>query len=197
MTTPALSGRAEIGKWYLVPCIKVDASALTIWMDVNGWVPVLGPKHRDIEHLEFDFEHWHIDWRFVGHRAYKYAAGKISGSPLSRVLTNDGAGEYRTLNRSPELRRIKCKRDMPTFPQVRKFATPDPWVRLSSGVKWPRLERAQAITCNKLKPGNICPHRGIDLTPFVKPDGTVTCPGHGLRWDTNTGDLLPYQESAW
>lgn len=191
-----LSGRPEIGKFYMVPCIKVDFDCRSIWMDVNGWVPVLGPKHADGEYLKFEFEHWHIDWRFVGWKAFSYATDNGRKSPLSRVLTSDTTGPHglKELTRSPVLRRIKCKRAMPEFPVVSQVVDA---MYDSHGRRWHHLERAQAITCNRLKPGNICPHRGIDLTPFIRPDGTVTCPGHGLRWNTATGELLPFQESPW
>jgi len=82
------------------------------------------------------------------------------------------------LDRKPELKRRKCLREMPDFPP-----TPDH--------RWPILELHQSRTCNKLKPGNVCPHRGTDLTPFEKPDGTAICPGHGLRWNLKTGELMP------
>jgi hypothetical protein len=197
VSTLALNGRAEIGKFYLVPCIKVEFSARTIWMDVNCWVPVLGPKHSDSEHLNFPFDHYHIDWRFVGHTPFNRL--KRERSVLSRVLTNDGTDPWnKTITRSPELRRIKCKREMPEFPKVSQIIVRSAYsAGDGGGQKWARMETAQAMVCNKLKPGNICPHRGIDLTPFIKPDGIVICPGHGLRWDTKTGELLPYQRNAF
>lgn len=197
MPTHTLNGPAIVGQWYFVPCVRVSVAARTIWMEVNGWVPVIGPKHRDAEYLGFEFEHWHIDWRFVSHTPYKWATEGAGKSPLSRVLTNDSGDRHNPkLTNAPELRRIKCKRPMPDFPVVRKAVIPL-YGDAVSGRKWERLERAQAIVCNKLKPGNICPHRGIDLTPFIKEDGTVICPGHGLRWDTKTGLQLPHQEAAW
>lgn len=188
MATPTLSGRAEVGKFYLVPCIKVPTSARTMWMDVNGWVPIIGPKHSDLEHLEFELQHYHIDWRFVGWSQWRYATQKPSGSPLGSVLTNTHGTAYRPkVEGEPQLRRIKCKRPMPEFPRASTISS-----KREHAIKWQRMERAQAFVCNKLKPGNICPHRGIDLTPFIKEDGTVICPGHGLRWDTKTGDLLAH-----
>jgi hypothetical protein len=181
--------KPEIGKFYLVPCVRVGLNAKTVWMDSNCWVPVIGPKHIDAEHLEFTYEHYHIDWRFVGRTAWKYATSGPSGSALGRVLTNSDGDAYKPLlNTPPALRRIKCKREMPTFPTRKQI--PDRW-GTDHGIKWERLERAQAITCNKLKPGNICPHRGIDLTSFAQPDGTAVCPGPGLRWNLNTGELMP------
>lgn len=190
MTTPILNGPAEIGRFYMVPCVKVNLSARSWWIDANGWVPVLGPKHADQEYLQFAQEHWHIDWRFVTDRCFKAAAGG-SHHQLGRVLSNDtGDAYHHELTRAPELRRIKCKRAMPDFPIVRKLLAGT--YADHKAIRWTRLERAQAFVCNKLKPGNICPHRGIDLTPFIKEDGTVICPGHGLRWDTKTGELIPH-----
>jgi hypothetical protein len=72
---------------------------------------------------------------------------------------------------------------MPDFPAVHHDFPGGP-------ARWAALEAAHA-GC-RLKPGNICPHRGIDLTPFAKPDGTAVCPGHGLRWNLKTGELLPH-----
>lgn len=160
-STPALAGRAEVGKFYMVPCIKVALDARTIWMDVNGWVPVLGPKHTDAEHLEFQFEHWHIDWRFVGHKPYRALLdGKVA--PHGTVLTNDGWNRLeRNLTRAPELRRIKCKREMPDFPEVRKVVVPDIWTANQSGVK-----------CR--------PHRGLQAGSvglMTNPNNTPGVPG--------------------
>lgn len=195
VSTPA-AVLAEVGKFYMVPCVKVRPGARTSWIASTGWVPVLGMKHRDAEHLDFPHEHYHVDWRFVGDKQYAAVLRKPSGLPHGSVLT-DTEGDFRnpSIRQPVVMRRLKCRRDMPDFPEVRKIVAGMEY-HGDSGAKWERLERAQAIVCNKLKPGNICPHRGIDLTPFVKPDGTVICPGHGLRWDTHTGDLLPYQASA-
>lgn len=173
-----------VGKFYLVPCMHAQPSARSAWMDASGWVPVLGPKHEDAEHLDFEFPHYHIDWRFVGHAAYRIATNGKHPSPLRHVMTNNaGNAWHHKLEGVPQLRRIKCKREMPEFPHTVSFN--------KEHTNWERMERAQAFTCNKLKPGNICPHRGIDLTSFIKDDGTVICPGHGLKWNTVTGELMP------
>lgn len=172
----------EVGKVYNVPCMYTKCRGSFIPND--GWVPVLGPKHEDAEHLNFPDPHYHVDWRFIPAQQYRQTlSGRPSGSTLGTVLTNTegyypGTVETELLRGTPVLKRRLCKRAMPIFP-----ARPN--------IDWARLERAQAFVCNKLKPGNICPHRGIDLTPFIEPDGTAICPGHGLRWDTKTGDMLP------
>ena len=45
----------------------------------------------------------------------------------------------------------------------------------------------------------FCYGRGFRLAGLpVQPDGTVVCPGHGLRWHLNTGRLVPRGEvTAW
>lgn len=175
-----------VGRMYLVPCMKVSRCAAAYFAPPDGWLPVLGPKHQDAEHLEFPWEHFHIDWRFIGDDEFAYACAP-HGVPHSTVLTND-QGQRGKLIGSPVLKARKCRRLMPEFPQVEKVNFTRPGV---SAQLWARLEIAQAFTCNKLKTGNICPHRGIDLTPFAQPDGTAVCPGHGLRWNLKTGELLP------
>lgn len=184
--------RPEVGRFYLVPCIKVERCARSALMDADGWVPVLGSKHRDAEHIEFPDEHYHVDWRFVGARGYRNVMA-TSFAPHGSVLTSDGSDPWnRGVHRASELRRIKCKREMPIFPSRQMLGTSS--TRVSGtppATRWARLERAQAVVCNKLKPGNVCPHRGIALDQFAQADGTAICPGHGLRWNLATGELMP------
>lgn len=165
---------AEVGKFYMVPCMYTARRGY--WIPADGWVPVIGPKHEDAEHLNFPHPHYHVDWRFIAKSQYGQAA--FASSPLGKVLTNTSADAYpHVLEGEPVQKRRKCQRAMPIFPaRVRP--------------EWASLERAQFAACPKLKAGNICPHRGIDLTPFIESDGTAVCPGHGLRWNTVTGDLM-------
>lgn len=191
--TPTLtpSTKPVVGKFYMVPCMHVNEPFRTRWIPRDGWVPVIGPKHIDAEFLEFNWNHYHIDWRFLPAPQFRRVMEQSpSGSPLGHVLTSDT--EWSNLTGVPALRRLQCRREMPEFQGRGNIVR---WGE-HIGRKWERMERAQAFVCNKLKPGNICPHRGIDLTPFIKDDGTVICPGHGLRWDTKTGEQLPHHASA-
>lgn len=174
-----------IGKMYFVPCLFIAPDRRPWWMPKDGWVPTIGPKHSDAEHLEFPHEHYHIDWRFVGTVGFRLISAHKSAVHGS-VITSDFV-PYR-IDGKTELKRRMCKRAMPEFPArlTRLYKMADG----RQDARWAALEQAQREACPKLKPGNICPHRGIDLTPFIKPDGTVICPGHGLMWDTKTGDLL-------
>lgn len=163
---------AKVGQFYMVPCLRVPFKFCG-----TEWVPVLGPKHRDAE-LGADWDHFHIDWRFASDKMLRDCRG-ISGSPHGNVISND-AGRWNAPHKiigAPVLKRRKCKRAMPEFP-----ACQEP--------KWTALEVGQRERCDKLKDGHICPHRGIDLRPFARPDGTAVCPGHGLHWDLKTGLLL-------
>lgn len=179
----------EVGRYYMVPCMLTTKAAGAWWALPGGWVPVVGPKHRDAEHLDVDFEHYHVDWRFIHTKKFQFACDRRGGTPHSTVLSSTH-GQYNVIEGSPVLRKLRCLREMPEFPEVRTM--PMNVVRRGTN-RWAHMERAQAFVCNKLKPGNICPHRGIDLTPFARPDGTAICPGHGLRWNLNTGELMPRQ----
>jgi Rieske [2Fe-2S] domain len=178
--------RADVGKFYMVPCIYVATPQKPSSWRIDNFIPIIGPKHEDGEALNFPHQHYHIDWRFVPQAMFENCSDYI-GKPHGHVVSNTHGNHV--VEGEPVLKLRKCRREMPDFP-----AAP---IGRSSGTtrSWAGLEVVQTFVCNKLKPGNICPHRGIDLTPFVKPDGTVICPGHGLRWDTNTGDLLPHHRS--
>lgn len=162
-----------VGVFYRVPCVLVPFGFYGL-----KWVPVIGPKHRDVE-LGADWDHWHVDWRFVPASVLRSAGSpRLDWSPHGKVVSNDSPfpGEHK-LTGATELKRRLCKRQMPDFP-----ARPRP--------AWAEMETAQRARCDRLKDGHICPHRGIDLRPFAKPDGTAICPGHGLHWNLRTGELL-------
>jgi hypothetical protein len=162
-----------VGAFYLVPCIFVPFGFYGI-----KWVPVIGTEHRDAE-LGADWDHWHVDWRFVPDKTLRQAESPlVNNSPHGKVISNTSADRGRhELTRAPELKRRLCRRTMPEHP-----AKPRP--------AWAAMEEGQRSRCNKLKDGHICPHRGIDLRPFAKEDGTAICPGHGLHWNLRTGELL-------
>lgn len=165
---------AIVGRYYMVPCLVSDSRTAPA-ANSRNLVPVIGPMHSDKEHLNFDLQHFHIDWRFVKNMESSMDLREWKNSPHGTVML---AQEHNGKNLPPVPRLMKCFRAMPEFPVLRTW-------------KWIGLELAQEHACNKLKPGNICPHRGIDLTPFAEPDGTAICPGHGLRWNLRTGELIP------
>lgn len=179
-----------VGQMYLVPCLFVARSSWTGWMPPDGWVPTSARSTPTRSTWNSSSSTSNIDWRFVPDEAYEAALGLELRVPHNKVVTAD-SGVLNRLYGQPVMKRRKCRRVMPTFPQINSTTLPDSHKHPDSSARWARMEIAQAFTCNRLKPGNICPHRGIDLTPFAQPDGTAVCPGHGLRWDLRTGELMP------
>lgn len=155
----------EIGKFYKVPCVRAQ-----YYRVVDYW-PVMGPQHEDTEHVGFEYQHYHIDWRFVPvHRFSPLGFRLAVPLMMSERINQDGLP-------TPVMRRRKFYRTFPDFLGAR-------------AAKWmPNLEAAYAAC--KLKPGLICPHRGISLAGVYQEGDVATCPGHGLRWNVKTGELVP------
>jgi len=150
---------------YSVPCVRGKYFNVT-----DDW-PVMGPQHEDEAHINFPWQHYHIDWRFVPQHRFKPLGFNLS-APLmiSDRINSDGFP-------TPVLRRRKMHRAMGEFNEVLVRA------------KWfYGLESAYA-DC-KLKDGMVCPHRGIPLSGMHQEGDIVTCPGHGLRWNVVTGELV-------
>lgn len=175
----------EIGKSYKVPCVQ-----LNVWFSTwnpGDFVPVLLPKHEDTEIVNFPWQHYHIDWRFVTETQFKYVADNRHGASgvYSIVLSEQGVPPYKE---PPAYKRKICKREMPRWPhEVAKWAAP--------------LEAEYAD--KKLTACGKCPHRGVDLStiePKILDLGKPTmkcikvCPGHGLVFDSETGANVSYKE---
>lgn len=186
MTTPFTE--YEIGKYYEVPCIRVG-STVSACARKGGWIPVLLPWHEDAAIIGFPEHHYHYDPRFIDNRLFhEFDFGLvIPRHPVSFfVKYEDGSpttDRTKTLFTGvPIYRRLKCKRQMPRYVS---FGPPQRSEPLNG---WPRkLETAYAH--DHLRNG-ICPHKGIDLTTCPVVYGVVTCPGHGLRWNVETGKLV-------
>ena len=161
----------RVGKYYSVPCVY--------WNNYRFHVPIIGPLHEDVEHINFPHAHWHIDWRFV--RAYWYQSLVKYKHPVPVfavvVCQKNTVGAVSRMN-------TRLKREMPEFQTAYsrdgEDKHPVPW--LSS------LEDAYAGST--LKPGLVCPHRGLPLAGCPVVDGAVVCPGHALKWDVTTGKLI-------
>ena len=164
----------EVGKFYRVPCVLAHGR----FVCGTGWVPVIGPPHEDAEIINFPDEHYHIDWRFA-HARMLYRAQQVGRiSEFGRVImvrTNQRYGDPQPIVLDgPVMKRRLCRREFSTFPRM---------------ASWQLALDAAYRDC-KLKPGMVCPHRGIPLESVRAMDGIVTCPGHGLRWNVETGELV-------
>lgn len=175
----------EVGKFYRVPCIKTVAKHRWDRLWRGEWVPVMGPEHRDDGAVNFPLLHWHVDWRFASARLWnRLTAHSIYGESgaFHHVVTHyPSTGKFGgELELEPfvqgevELKRRKCLRPLPTYPL--KLAQ---WM--------PKLNEE----CAHLKLKNmVCPHRGLPLKGCPQDGDVVTCPGHGLRWNVKTGELV-------
>lgn len=155
-----------IGQYYTVPTV-----CGLMWTIEADW-PVIGPLHEDAKLFDFPLLHYHVDWRFVNKQLYNRAQRECF-IPLSHYPLHERDGKPLP---PPVNKRLKCKRPFPKFADMaarERFAT---------------LEKEYA-KC-RLKAGLICPHRGISLGSLPAVDGVVQCPGHGLRWNIETGQLV-------
>jgi hypothetical protein len=162
-----LSGTAEVGAFYLVPCVKVkDEHPLGVphlKLAYQGlWMPVLEGVHEDPE-LKTPESHIHPDWRFIPEAVIKrldlqlrrgYAGAVISDRDIESPV--------------PILKRRKM---------LRAFTMPDG-----------ACHALEPIYVGKKSGCFTCPHRGVSLAG-LKPDeqGNVICPGHGLKVNQRTG----------
>ncbi len=170
-----LAREPVVGKFYLVPTVRGR------WCHYENidW-PVLLPCHEDEEHIGFGWLHYHHDPRFFPHRIWNVrtqglddalAYQDVAGMPLmsSDMINAEGLPK-------PVWRRRKCLRAMPERNPMRS-------------ARWfSNLE--SAFDGQRLKPGMICPHKGVCLKGVTVIDGVVQCPAHGLRWDVETGALV-------
>lgn len=155
----------ELGKFSIVPCVRAK-----YYNRIADW-PVIGPMHDDKEHLNFPYLHYHIDWRFVPAPLFKPLGFNFSSPLMTSDRLNVGGLP------KPVMRRRKMQR------LLQDFHVP----HTSQG--WRALEQAYS-TC-RLKPGLVCPHRGVPLDGGHREGDVVTCPAHGLRWNVKTGELVP------
>ncbi len=169
-----MSATFQLGKFYAVPSVRVNT-----WNGFSGWLPVIGPKHEDHGPVNFPWPHFHIDWRFASTYAFKCASEWRNQGPSfaygSVLQCPDSYGRI-VIEEGPTLKRMKCKRELPKYPD-------------DKAVRWiARLE--QEFACTKLVNGK-CPHRGIPVESMIRDGDVLTCPGHGLRWNAITGELMP------
>lgn len=164
-----------VGRYYLVPCVAIVVADFG-WS--RGFWPVIGPEHEDAKLLNFGQRHFHVDARFLSARQLaevnRFRHGVFS-NPI--CTTSWGVGRRLSGWRAPALRRRLCQREQPAYPAD---GLPE---------RYPQLPAAFAQA--RVKCGR-CPHKGLPLSSLPREPGTdiVTCPGHGLRWNLASGELI-------
>jgi hypothetical protein len=157
------------GRFYLVPIVRAA------WYGWHADWPVMGPLHEDREFLNFPYDHYHLDPRFLPPGFRKLY--RVFTHPLHADARFTGAGPLP----APELRRRKCVRSFVPFSP--------PW---EAAALWQTLRKAFAgRQCARGKGGWVCPHRKASLGAIAPEGGVITCPLHGLRIDAASGVVLP------
>lgn len=162
-----------VGKYYLVPTVYVPRLPRSL-----RTVPVIGPPHEDAEFINFPHRHLHPDRRFVSSswmNYYRARGGLEAKEGHWSVVYSFKVNELDTGIREGDRMRMQCKR------LVGSFRLDAPWLT--------KLENAYRL--EKLRDGHICPHRGISCRGVIAENGGVVCPGHGLKWNLETGSLVP------
>ena len=173
-----VQGEAVVGRTYLVPCFEYGG--LT-------W-PVLLPAHDDPVYFPTLPRHCHVDLRFttaeqvrrlVDHRGNDWTTERLHEVAPHWILSEKHG-------HMAGLRPLQCLRPMPVFPVrwTNPYGLPQPYDALAE------LERDHASVPIR-KGCRACPHRGIALSGLPVTDGVVVCPGHGLAWRVDTGELVP------
>lgn len=163
----------EAGTAYLVPTLNVRTWKMS--------VPILEPEHDDIDVIRFPQTHWHIDWRFTT-EAFLDHYTRVQATKHSRIVPPDQRFTGLIIVRSHQgevmtdgtvtTASLTCRRQSPDFP-----------------VTWFTSELENRYSQAKAK-NMICPHRGINLRGQPIECGRVTCPGHGLQFDIESGELV-------
>ena len=207
------TGLMETGKFYRIT--EIRAPYLTPLSP--RWWPVIGTLHQDREIIGFSPRHYHIDNRFIpGPLMRKMLETEIDdGEPMEPALavitmaapvgwdpedprnqrermTVRGSFRGKTRHVGISLSSLPSNE----FPPETYVRTAVRKLRRQYGefpeeeTEWlPALREAYRDA--QLTGNMICPHRGTDLSGVAPgPDGNVTCPLHGLRWNPRTGKAV-------
>jgi hypothetical protein len=158
-----------VGQHYLVPLVPGEWNHM-----IRDW-PVIGLKHDDKEFLDFQWKHYHLDYRFV--RLRRTFLRDVHSTPLHGAETVNRHVDWQPLGKLFYGRR-KCLREQHVFigPDGDKMK------KLNDGFK--------GRICPKGKRGFVCPHQQFPLGSTPAINGVITCPLHGLQINADTGMIL-------
>jgi len=177
-----------IGQRYLVPTVNYE------WCGLFSAWPVMGPKHSDIEHLHFGWEHYHIDIRFITrkqaakmNRQYDWLGAKMKGPLTAPVALAAATAPLHKVGGPPLpesiYRRRTCVQPWHAYP-------------INHAIEHPRFAAMHAAYSGRRCARNaagllICPHKGFALDTLIPDErGRVVCPLHGLIIDVRAGVVV-------
>jgi Rieske [2Fe-2S] domain len=192
-----LTAPPVIGKNYLVRCLKMDGLAASFYPGIE-WMPIIGDLHEDSNIIDFNYWHYHIDFRFVPKDSFGLLTQHTlhpekTGFHFSKVMIVKGENLNPKTNQSErdqvchsasgliEYRKLKCKRVMGEFPAMYPNLFKEP-----IEVRFMRKLQNAYKGC-KLKKDHYCPHKRFNLSSIpANENGIIVCPGHGLAFDKET-----------
>lgn len=183
-----------VGQFYLVPTVRHH------WYDSLGVWPVMGPKHEDAEHLQFDREHYHLDLRFLSPHTERKLLQRAGDAAEFRGVTGRGSKLAYICAANPVTQEWadeplpkpiylpkRCYRNEHAYPLPRSVGGRNPGFR--------NLHAAFAgRRCGRDAGGRlICPHKGFALDSLVPDEhGRVVCPLHGLVIDVRASAAVEH-----
>lgn len=165
----------KLGEKYLVPCIVRREKLVSSWEDVDGYMspihtykthvtPVINHPHSDRENGQ-SHVHYHADFRFIDVEDNK--------------ISNEHSKYFSVESLRPQ-QHIHGEIEYIELPVVNE--------------EFLGRTEVRHIKNSKLKHKCIhkgkCPHRGYDLSQVKAVDGIITCPLHGLQFDSETKLLI-------
>lgn len=169
------------GEIFLVPCVyseKYENYELTeqeLWMDLDHFprsvlkhniTPVINHPHSDKENGQNEI-HYHADYRFMH-----------TQDPNNPVEIKNTHYHFVSDARPVKHDNIKIKYfPLPVINENPSFITP---------VKFIKKSKLKHKCIHKGK----CPHRGYDLSQSKSIDGVITCPLHGLKFNSETKQII-------
>lgn len=151
----------EVGKTYLLP---------TTELLIDGLLVTVVIMHDHVGDISGE-RHQHVDMQFLPEEALHIVRGKIN-EDIFACAPHDVV-----------MREVVCQRP---FQHIKSY-------RSESRDKFLEVQRRCQ---DRVMADNICPHQGCDLShtpPIRAANGkeVLVCPCHGLRWSTETGELVP------
>lgn len=176
-----LTSPPVVGELYLVPTIRFYA-----YGGVSSWWPVIGPRHEDKEHLDFEHLHYHVDVRFLSptqQRLMRAHDRSVSVETVAaRVPISNCFGDPPAPH--PTFRELRCRAINHSYPSA-------------LAGQWDNFRQLWVSyagqTCKRGKGGFVCPHRHFPLGSIAPVSDVITCPLHGLRIDAASGHVLPLE----
>ncbi len=174
-----------VGQMYSVPCVLGTLSNIGPHNIPPKWWPVLTPSHQDsiyfaryrtvwqetdngyedVDEVYYEDDlktphHYHVDPRFTTEDYY--TPYEIAQESFHTTIRPES---------EISVRDMVCVREMPIQTLFTGFGK-----NFLDDHKEARLK-----LCGR------CPHKGISLTSMPMVDGKITCPAHGLQFDSVTG----------